>query len=237
MNSNIKIVFVNTTHPGNIGAAARAMKTMGLNRLSLVNPHNFPCAESTSLASGADDILANADIHDHFLDAIAGSNLVIGTSARLRSIPMPQLSPRQAAIRAFQESASSEVAIVFGRERYGLTNEEINACHYLLNIPSSPDYSSLNIAAALQIVAYELRLQELENTPIPELPIEQAPVERVEGFFEHLKEVLTVIKYIDPDQSNSMMTRIRRLFLKARLDDNEINILRGILSAVQKTRR
>jgi len=147
----IRIVLINTTHPGNIGAAARAMKVMGLSSLHLVTPKIFPNADATAMASGADDLLQTARVHESLDSALAGCALVLGTSARLRSLPMPMLDARRASEQALEESDSREVAILFGRERYGLTNEEMQRCQYLVNIPSNPAYSSLNLAQAVQI--------------------------------------------------------------------------------------
>jgi TrmH family RNA methyltransferase len=156
--ARIRVILINTTHPGNIGATARAMKVMGLSSLHLVTPKLFPNAEATAMASGADDLLQNAVLHDSLDSALAGCSLVLGTSARLRSLSMPMLDARRAANQAVVESDSHEVALLFGRERYGLTNEEMQRCQFLVNIPSNPDYSSLNLAQAVQILSYELRV-------------------------------------------------------------------------------
>jgi len=154
--SRVRIVLINTTHPGNIGAAARAMKVMGLSSLHLVTPKIFPNAEATAMASGADDLLQHAVVHDSLDSALKGCPLVLGTSARLRSLSMPMMDARRAAGQALQESSGHEVAVLFGRERYGLTNEEMQRCQFLVNIPSNPEYSSLNLAQAVQIIGYEL---------------------------------------------------------------------------------
>lgn len=155
--ARVRFVLINTTHPGNIGATARAMKVMGLSSLHLVTPKIFPNAEATAMASGADDLLQSAVLHDSLDTALAGCPLVLGTSARMRSLPMPVLDARRAAKQALAESASHEIAVLFGRERYGLTNEEMQRCQFLVNIPSNPEYSSLNLAQAVQILSYELR--------------------------------------------------------------------------------
>lgn len=229
---NIRIVLVGTTHPGNIGAAARAMKVMGLDRLYLVDPARFPSVEATAMASSADDVLADAVVVDDFMDAIAGCGLVLGTTARLRSLPQPLLDPRAAAEKAAAESASHEIAIVFGREKSGLNNEEVRHCHWLVNIPTSEAYSSLNLAQAVQILAYEVHLA-LEGggpgeTPPPDW--QPVPPEKLEFFFERLEESLLAIRFLNPAQPKRLMQRLRRLFLRARPDENELNILNGIVS-------
>lgn len=231
-----RVVLINTTHPGNIGATARAMKVMGLSSLHLVTPKIFPHADATALASGADDVLQHAVVHDSLDSALAGCSLVLGTSARLRSLPMPMYDARRAARQALSESASHEVAILFGRERYGLTNEEMMRCQFLVNIPSNPEYSSLNISQAVQIIAYELRVAALGQSDIELPPADWAPVddEQMERLFEHLEQTLLDIRFLNPRQPKKLMMRLRRLFKRARPDQNEINILRGILKASQE---
>lgn len=229
---NIRIVLVGTTHPGNIGAAARAMKVMGLDRLYLVDPARFPSVEATAMASSADDVLADAVVVDDFMDAIAGCGLVLGTTARLRSLPQPLLDPRAAAEKAVAESASHEIAIVFGREKSGLNNEEVRHCHWLVNIPTSEAYSSLNLAQAVQILAYEVHLALAGGGPGETPPPDWQPVppEKLEFFFERLEESLLAIRFLNPAQPKRLMQRLRRLFLRARPDENELNILNGIVS-------
>jgi len=233
--SRVRIILINTTHPGNIGATARAMKVMGLSSLHLVTPKIFPNAEATAMASGADDLLQSAVVHDSLDSALAGCSLVLGTSARLRSLSMPMLDARRAANQAIAESDSHEIALLFGRERYGLTNEEIQRCHFLVNIPSNPDYSSLNIAQAVQILAYELRIAAQGFSNIELAPPDWQPVDDVqmERLFEHLEQTLLDIRFLNPRQPKRLMARLRRLFNRARPDQNEINILRGILKAAQ----
>jgi len=233
--ARIRIVLINTTHPGNIGATARAMKVMGLSSLHLVTPKIYPHADATARASGADDLLQRAQVHDSLESALRGCGLVLGTSARLRSLPLPLFDARRAAGQALAESAGHEVALLFGRERYGLTNEEIQRCHFLVNIPSNPDYSSLNIAQAVQIMAYELRIAaqgfaDIEIAPPDWRPVDDAQMERL---FEHLEQTLLDIRFLNPRQPKRLMARLRRLFNRARPDQNEINILRGILKATQ----
>lgn len=239
--NNIRIVLVNTSHPGNIGAAARAMKTMGLTRLYLVEPLQYPCAEATARASGADDLLAGAVVCNSLADAVGECMLVIGTSARERRLEWPSLLPDEAAGQLLREASRGEVALVFGRERFGLTNEELDACHFLVNIPANPDYSSLNLAAAVQILCYELRRHcggpeagpqsaAEENTP--------ATAGEVEGFYGHLEETLYDIGLMEAGEpKQSLLRRLRRLFQRTRLTRTEVNILRGILTATQKRGR
>jgi TrmH family RNA methyltransferase len=234
--SRIRIVLINTTHPGNIGAAARAMKVMGLSSLHLVTPKIFPNADATARASGADDLLQAARVHESLDSALAGCSLVLGTSARLRSLPMPMLDVRRASEQAVEESESREVAFLFGRERYGLTNEEMQRCQYLVNIPSNPAYSSLNLAQAVQITGYELRVAAIGGAGLFVPPSDWEPVDdsQMEGLFEHLEQTLLDIRFLNPKQPRRLMMRLRRLFNRARPDQNEINILRGILKASQE---
>jgi len=237
--SRVRIVLINTTHPGNIGATARAMKVMGLSSLHLVTPKIFPNAEATAMASGADDLLQNAVVHDSLDSALEGCPLVLGTSARLRSLPMPMLDARRAARQAVQESAEHDVAILFGRERYGLINEEMQRCQFLVNIPSNPEYSSLNLAQAVQLIGYELRVAAMGFSDISVPPLDWEPVDdrQMEGLFEHLEQTLLDIRFLNPKQPKRLMMRLRRLFNRARPDQNEINILRGILKASQEMSR
>jgi len=231
----VRIVLINTTHPGNIGAAARAMKVMGLGALHLVTPKIFPHAEATARASGADELLQAATVHSSLDSAVAGCGLLLGTSARSRSLAMPQLDARAAARRALSETAQHEVAVLFGRERYGLTNEEMQRCHALVQIPANPEYSSLNLAQAVQILAYELRMAELGGNGLERDALDWEPVDalQMERFYEHLEQVLLDIRFLNPEQPKKLMMRLRRLFNRARPDQNEVNILRGILSAAQ----
>lgn len=234
MMDNIRIVLVNTTHPGNIGAAARAMKTMGLRRLYLVNPAQFPSAEATARASGADDLLAEATVCESLTEAIAGCTLVLGTSARQRSLAWLELSVENAAAKASGEAVNRQVALLFGRERYGLTNDELKTCHYLVYIPTHDAYPSLNLAQAVQVAAYELSRHAGLTREAP--GHDPAPAERMEGFYGHLETTLRELGFLD-DQSDKLMLRLRRLFNRARPDDEEVNILRGILSDTRKAIR
>jgi tRNA (cytidine32/uridine32-2'-O)-methyltransferase len=232
---NIRIVLVNPSHPGNVGAAARAMKTMGLSRLHLVEPHDYPSAEATARASGADDVLADAAVFDDLDAALAGCGLVIGTSARSRTVPWPVLGTRECARRAIAESRDTEVAVVFGREKTGLSNEELDRCHFLVHIPTDEAYSSLNLAAAVQVIAYELRMAALDGVPdyTEEREAPLASADEMAGLYRHLESTLHYIGFLNPEHPRRLMRRLRRLFNRARPDQQEINILRGILSAVQ----
>ncbi|MBD3670860.1 MAG: RNA methyltransferase [Gammaproteobacteria bacterium] len=231
----VRIVLIHTTHPGNIGAVARAMKNMNLSQLTLVAPRDFPSAEATARASGADDLLASAQVVESLDEALGDCAVIYGTSARLRSLRWPQVEPRQAAARIAGESDTAQVAILFGREHSGLTNEELERCHYLLNIPANPDYSSLNIAAACQVVSYELMMaSRAETRPLEDTESELATAEEVEGFHQHLEQTLIRLEYLDPETPRQLMRRLRRLYHKARLEKIEVNILRGILKATQK---
>ena len=240
MLNNIRVVLLNTSHPGNIGAAARAMKTMGLTRLYLVNPKQFPAAEATARASGADDVLANATVCSELGAALAGSRLVIGASARCRSIPCTVIGPAECAGRVIAESERGDVAILFGCERSGLSNVEIDRCQYLVQIPSNPDYGSLNLAAAVQIICYEilvaLRAREEQGGESVMPEHELATADEMERFYEHLERVLVKLDFLDPDKPRRLMRRLRRLYNRAHPDENEINILRGILAATEQGR-
>jgi tRNA (cytidine32/uridine32-2'-O)-methyltransferase len=235
--SDILIVLVETSHPGNIGAVARAMKTMGLNRLRLVNPKFFPSAEATARASGADDILANAGVFSSLADAISDCQRVYGASARSRTIAWPEATPSACAETLSHQTSGTLTAIVFGRENSGLNNEEIDLCQYRLKIPCNPRFSSLNLAAAVQVVCYELfvaasSLPEIAFTPKqPEAPLASAG--QMASFYEHLQQTLVDIDFMHPDKSRSVMRRLRRIYNRIELDTKELDILRGILKMSQ----
>jgi TrmH family RNA methyltransferase len=234
----IRIVLVDTQHPGNIGATARAMKNMGLERLELVRPKCFPDPEAVARASGADDILQAARVHERFEDAIKDCGLVVGTSSRQRHLPWELVEPRAAAVEIVQASTTNDVAIVFGSERYGLSNAQLACCNLLVTIPTHPAYSSLNVAMAVQVMAYELWLLLRPGAPPPaprEVPL--ATAEEMARLYEHLEQVLEEIDFRDRTGGGHLMARIRRMFNRAQLDQNEVNILRGILTAVQARRR
>ena len=237
--SRVRMIMIGTSLSANIGSAARAMKTMGLTQLWLVDPQESPQSESAlARASGADDILQKARVADSLDDALSGCQLVLGTSARNRALPWPMLTPREvpSAMAALPEDA--EVAILFGRERSGLTNEELSRCHYHVHIPANPDYSSLNIAAAVQILAYELRMAALAGTDAPAAePQAMARSEDLEGYFDHLQSVLVDIGFADPNNLRQLMIKLRRFYMRAQPEPVELNILRGIVSQTQKTLR
>jgi tRNA (cytidine32/uridine32-2'-O)-methyltransferase len=228
----IRVILSNTSHPGNIGAAARAMKTMGLTQLVLVEPKHFPDAEATARASGADDVLASARLETGIDAALAGCRLVIGASARSRSIPCPVIAPAECARKVSAESLQGDVAVLFGCEQSGLSNAEIDRCHFLVQIPTNPDYGSLNLAAAVQIICYEIMVAHLEQEgDNPEVAHDVVSADEMERFYAHLEHVLVELDFLDPHNPRHLMRRLRRLFNRARPDKNEMNILRGILSA------
>lgn len=230
MLANIRIVLVETSHPGNIGAVARAMKNMCMTELYLVQPKVFPSAEATARASGADDLLANAILCDSIQEAVADCEIVIGASARSRSISVPELPPRECAEKMAVEAQDKKIAILFGRENSGLKNHELDLCQSLLAIPSNPEYSSLNLAAAVQVVCYELRVASgIEAAKPKELENPLASSAQMESFFEHLYQTLDEIGFLNPEKSTSIMRRLRRLYHRTNLDTKELDILRGIL--------
>ncbi len=235
---DIRFVLVETSHPGNIGGAARAMKNMCLDQLALVNPNRFPSADATSRASGADDILMKASVHETVDQALEGCAFVVGTSARPRGLYIPELTPKQCAERILAEAGQGKVGVLFGREDSGLTNGELDRCNVLMRIPTSQDYASLNLAAAVQVLAYELMVQRGEAPlarPIGEgerrYPL--ATADEMEGLYTHIEETIIATGFLDPENPRQVMRRLRRLFNRADVDQNEINILRGILSSVQ----
>lgn len=236
MNFNaIRIVLVETSHPGNIGSAARAMKTMGFNQLYLVSPKAFPHLKAVELAAGADDVLEHCTVTDTLHEALAECELVIGTSARPRGIDLPGLVPKTCAELLSQQANSVKIAIVFGREHSGLTNEELLQCHYHVNIPSNPSYSSLNLAQAVQIIVYELRMHFLEPPTRTHLRRDKlATVKEIENFYAHLKEVLLSINFLKENNPRRLQERLRRLFNRVGLEQMEVNILRGILTYTQR---
>lgn len=234
----IRIVLVEPQHPGNIGAVARAMKNMGLHELHLVDPALFPHAEAIARASGADDVLAGAIVHDRFDQAIADCGLIVGTSARQRHLPWSIVEPRECSQRIVQAARHETAAIIFGAERTGLTNAELDRCHLLMTIPTASEYSSLNLAMAVQVVAYELWLAARDGPPPPpQRDVPLATAEEVTRLYVHFEQVLEEIDFKDRTGGGHLMARIRRLFNRAQLDQNEMNILRGILTAVQAKRR
>ena len=246
----IRIVLVGTQHPGNIGSAARAMRTMGLRRLVLVAPERFPHPEAAALAAGAGDVLDAAVRFDTLAEAVADCRLVLGCTARSRRIALDELSPREGAVRAVASAAGGgEVALVFGRERTGLENAELQLCHAAVHIPADPSYSSLNLAAAVQVLAYELRLGLLAPTlptapvPAPATPPTAADGDvpashaELEGFFAQLAETLDAIDFHKGRTPDSAMRKLRRIFLRAALDDRDVRLLRGVLADAQRMAR
>ncbi len=236
---NIRIVLVETSHTGNMGSTARAMKTMGLSNLYLVNPLVKPDSQAISMSAGASDVIGNATIVDTLDEALAGCSLVIGTSARSRTLPWPMLEPRECGELSAKTSVSSPVALVFGRERVGLTNEELQKCNYHVCIPANPEYSSLNLAMAVQLIAYEVRVAWLSQLEAEKSQVEyeETPyplVEDLERFYVHLEQVLLKVGFIRKAHPGQVMSRLRRLFTRARPESQELAILRGILSAVEK---
>ncbi len=231
----IRIVLIETSHPGNIGATARAMKNMGFYELVLVAPKQFPHAEATARAAGADDVLARAKVVETMAEAVADCHLVIGASARRRAIQWPLWTPRESAQQIWQAPRSHKCAIVFGRERSGLSNQEMDLCQVGLHIPCNPDYGSLNLAAAVQIVVYELHQASVrESEAMPEGEI-LANHDQLESFYQHLQQTLYAIGFLHSSkQAPSIMRRLRRLFGRTRLEKKEVDILRGILSCAQR---
>lgn len=228
--ADIRVILVGITHPGNIGAAARAMKTMGLTQLALVSPKQFPCAEATVRAAGADDLLTQAWIGDDFSESLQGHHLIFGTSARQRSIAWPTLTPRECAEKI--ATTNGKIALIFGREHAGLTNQELDHCHYLVQVPTQPNFTSLNIAAAVQILAYEIFIQQ-SNACEKESHC-PASAEKMLGFYQHLEQTLVEIGFLEAKKPKRLTRRLRRLFNRAQPSDVEINILRGMLTAIRQ---
>jgi len=229
----IRFVLVRTSHPGNIGAAARAIRTMGLGRLSLVAPHAFPHADAIALAAGANDVLENAPIAPDLPAAIADCQLVLGATARRRDVPMEEIDAREAAARALAAARDGrEVALVFGNERTGLENDEIKRCHAAVLIPSDPAFASLNLAQAVQVLAYEVRMAVLAGaSPLPEQKADPpASAAELDAFFEHLERTLEAIEFHKGRSPRTIMLRLRRLYLRAQPDQRELRVLHGILS-------
>jgi tRNA (cytidine32/uridine32-2'-O)-methyltransferase len=235
--ANIRIVLVRPTHPGNVGATARAMKNMAMRSLYLVEPERFPSPEATDRAAGADDVLESAVICASLDEALRDCHLVIGTSARPRRIEWPTLDPGAGAGRLVEGAQQGPVALLFGQERTGLLNSELDRCHFVVTIPADQAYSSLNLASAVQILAYEIYRAVLAGRPGEVVESREgrlASSEDMQRFYQHLEEVLQQIGFLDPDNPRYLMRRLMRLFNRADMDDNEMNILRGILTAIQQ---
>lgn len=249
MLSNIRIVMINTFHPGNIGAAARALKNMGLRELYLVDPRQYPDPEAESRASGALDVLGNATVVATLEEAIQDCPLVIGASARSRSFPWPMLDAAQCAEKSVAEASQAPVAIVFGRERMGLTNDELMLCNYHVAIPADPAHPVLNVSSAIQVICYEIWKSHLANLPQSEpQPSGQHSSARVDSaeypshqemtyFYQHLEQTLRDVGFLVPQHEGKSMTKLRRLFNRCRPEALELNMLRGILKAIQRRER
>lgn len=238
--NQIEFILVRPSHPGNIGATARAMKNMGLTQLRLVAPSLFPHPDATARAAGADDVLSEAKIFQTLTDALAGSNYVIATSARARRLDWPVMTPREAAERVLERACAGRAAIVFGAERSGLSNEDLEQCNAAIAIPTDPSFSSLNLAAAVQIMAYEIWSRGAPRSPIPnsgdkdDLPVNHA---KMEGLYEHLERALSHSGFFDSGNPEIVMRRLRRLFSRAALTQRELNILRGFCKSVLALRK
>ncbi len=228
--NNIRIVLNQTSHPGNIGATARAIWTMGLESLYLVAPLSFPDPVATARASGAEHVLENARVVENLDEALADCGVVIGTSAQNRHLPWPQLTPRECAHYVAQQASSQNVAILFGPERTGLSNTDLQRCHYQVAIPANPVYSSLNLAMAVQVICYELygALSEPDEL-IPRILATDA---QMQSFFGHLDQLLNEINFRKPTSSPELMPKLKRIFNRAQLDDEDINLLRGIFKKI-----
>lgn len=258
MLDNVRIVLVNTSDCRNIGSAARAMKTMGLKELVLVDPIEMPNGQAQALAAGATDVLGNAKVVSTLSEAISDCGLVVGTSARSRTLPWPLLNPRECGVKMVEEGQQYPVALVFGRESSGLTNEELQLCHFHVCIPANPEYSSLNLAMAVQTLSYELRMQFLEAEQAKfensaseqqleeqqanadminqglELDAQYPLVQETENFYQHFEDAMKKTGFLQPKHPGQVMTKIRRLFNRARPDGKEIKMLRGILASIDR---
>lgn len=247
MFKNVRIVMVSTSHPGNIGAAARALKTMGLSRLYLVAPEQYPCMEATWRAAGAADVLADAVVVDSLEEAIDGCALVLGASARQRRIPWPVIDSREGGVTIALQAQTEQVAVVFGREDRGLSNDELQLCNYHIEIPANEEYGVLNVASAVQVVCYEIRCALLASADMQpktqeiEMPVKLvrwderlATSKELAYFFEHMQKTLESLDFYEPNNPRQLMTRLRRLFMRSQVDHLELNILRGVMTAIQK---
>ncbi|MEO6798530.1 MAG: RNA methyltransferase [Rhodanobacter sp.] len=236
--SRLRFVLVRTSHPGNIGSAARAIRTMGFDRLELITPARFPDREANALAAGADDVLASATVHGELVDGLAGCNFILGLSARRRGVTLAELGPREAAHQALAAAARGEqVALLFGNERSGLDNEELARCNAMVRIPSVDDFSSLNLSQAVQVMAYELRMAMLgEELPAPPPEHDEPPADatQMEQFYLHLGQMLDDIEFHKGREATTIMLRLRKLFQRARPDAHELRVLHGILADAQR---
>lgn len=238
MLERVKVVLVGTTHSGNIGSAARAMKVMGLSQMVLVDPQCQVDAQAIALAAGASEIALNAQIYPTLEAAVADCGLVVGTSARSRTLEWPMLEPRECGEKLISEAKQHSMAMVFGRERTGLTNDELQLCHYHVCVPANPEYSSLNLAMAVQLLSYEVRMAYLalqQSSQSSTLQEEYPRHQELERFYAHLEQVIMQTEFISAQQPGQVMNKLRRMFTRARPEAQEINILRGILTSVQKS--
>ncbi|HGS4675071.1 MULTISPECIES: tRNA (cytosine(32)/uridine(32)-2'-O)-methyltransferase TrmJ [Vibrio] len=238
MLERVKVVLVGTTHSGNIGSAARAMKVMGLSQMVLVDPQCQVDAQAIALAAGASEIALNAQIYPTLEAAVADCGLVVGTSARSRTLEWPMLEPRECGEKLISEANQHSVAMVFGRERTGLTNDELQLCHYHVCVPANPEYSSLNLAMAVQLLSYEVRMAYLalqQSSQSSTLQEEYPRHQELERFYAHLEQVIMQTEFISAQQPGQVMNKLRRVFTRARPEAQEINILRGILTSVQRS--
>ncbi len=233
--NSVKVVLVGTTHPGNIGASARAMKNMGIVNLALVKPKDFPSNEAIYRSKAAKDVLESAQIYENLEDAVSDCELVIGTSARGRKVPWPVLDPKDAADRVAVHSENNKVAIVFGREDRGLTNQELGLCNLHVHIPADPEYSSLNLSQAVQILVYEIRVSILKDQECEEYwDVDLATNEQTERLIDHMDELMKEVEFYDVQNPRKLLLRVRRFFKRSRIDVMEANIFRGLFAAIQK---
>ncbi|WGL97499.1 tRNA (cytosine(32)/uridine(32)-2'-O)-methyltransferase TrmJ [Arsenophonus sp. aPb] len=239
MLKNIRIILVETSHTGNMGSTARAMKTMGLTNLYLVNPLLLPDSQAIALSAGASDVIGQATIVETLDQALHGCSLVIGSSVRARTLSWPQVTPRECGEKTIHQAANSPVAIIFGRERVGLTNEELQKCQYHLHIPTNPEYGSLNLAMAVQLICYEIRMaylaiNEKKSSVDNEDKVQYPPIEDIERFYIHLEAVLNASGFIRKRHPGQIMNKLRRLFTRAHPEVQELHILRGVLTSIEK---
>lgn len=237
----INMVLIGTTHPGNIGAAARAIKVMGLNRLSLVSPESYPSPEARARASGADDLLSEAKVYSELGEAIHDSQIVFGTSSRSRGMKIPMLDMRHAAAKMIAATDQGlQVAMLFGKERYGLTNDEMQRCHYLVKYPANPEYPSLNLAAAVQLAAYELRMQCMDSEQVMDNGLKNnssvnlCNADQMQSYYQHLFSTMESLEFLNSDNYASMTEKFRMMFNRMAIERHEMDMLRGFLSAINK---
>lgn len=241
MLDQIRIILSHTTHPGNIGATARAMKVMGLSQLALVNPSKYPSAEATERASKAADILSKATIHDDIHQAVSDCRLIVGASVRTRSLPSRLVTPRELVTVIKENPTNTPIAILFGTENSGLTNDELHLCHYQVYIPTNPDYSSLNLASAVQLISYEMRLafSQMQQLPEQRVTANERKISRaqLDGLLAHFEKVMDDTGYLNIDHRKQIDNRMSRLLSKAEITESEYKVLRGFLSSIENSIR